>query len=326
MKTTIFLLILSVSVHAQNLDQLAREFLETLPEAMKEETVYLLPDKERESFNFVPMSRPGPSFNDFTEVQKEAAFALLRGSLSETGFHQSREIMQLEEVLYRLENNNPGRDPLNYHICIFGDPFSGEYWGWRFEGHHLSLNFTTKSGLLISAFPAFWGSNPAYVRENGQIVTAVLKDETETGFQLVNMLSDPQMAIARFSNNSPREIITGADRVAKVLSPKGISYGQMDVDQQNVFDKLVSIYLSKYPEYLQTEYKAKLFRDGNENVFFAWAGSLKPGAGHYYRIQGPSLLIEYANTQNNANHVHTVVRDLENDFGRDLLKDHFEQH
>ncbi len=335
MKRIILILVCCFSlsqVLAQGLDVLAQEFAGTLTNELREQTFFELNDEERLNYNFVPIMRKGPTFHDFNKSQKEAALKLLRASLSEKGYWKAKEIMSLEAVLLVLENNrlkmsdgSPMRDELNYHFTIFGNPEEGKFWGWRFEGHHLSLNFVVSKAEIQSSTPSFMGANPGIVPSGESKGKEVLKAETALGFKLVNTLSDPQMAKARFSEKPPREIITANNREATELDPKGISYADLSTEQQGVFMELLQTYTGNYEAQFAENLLNKVKSTGLEHLYFAWAGSLKPGAGHYYRIQGPSLLIEYANTQNDANHVHTVVRDLSNDFGHDVLKEHYKK-
>ncbi len=309
---------------AQDLSNLANEFLSSLSPQLKSKTLFSWQDNERYNMNFVPTRRQGASFNDFNGSQKSASVALLKASLSDKGYRKSREIMELENVLYKIENNNPGRDALDYHFCIFGEPAGDSFWGWRFEGHHLSLNFTSDNHKIVSSTPSFMGTNPAIVNVQGFDRKQVLQQETELGFALVNSLDKDQLAMARFSENAPREIITGTQRKVKNIEPRGIYYSALTADQQKTFMKLLNVYIDNYELGYAEDLRAKIKAQGIDNLSFAWAGSLKPGKGHYYRIQGPTLLIEYDNIQNNANHVHSVVRDLNNDYAEDLLKKHYQ--
>jgi hypothetical protein len=284
--------------------------------------------------NFVPIKRKGPTFHNFNEEQKNSAIQLLKASISEEGYRKASEIMELEKALYKIENNQnyvpdgttSYRDPLNYHFCIFGNPSDKGFWGWRFEGHHLSLNFTSSENKIVSSTPSFMGTNPAIVNVEGFEHKQVLKLETELGFKLVNSLSKEQLKVARFSETAPREIITENHRNAHNIEPKGISYSDFSDSQKATFMELLNVYINNYEDGFAEEFRNKITKAGIENLSFAWAGGLKPGEGHYYRIQGPMLLIEYDNTQNNANHVHSVVRDLTNDWADDLLKEHYHDH
>ena len=321
----LFFFFWAITASAQDLSNLANEFLNSLTPQLESRTLFELDNEERYNMNFVPTRRKGPNFHDFNGAQKKAALALLKASLSQEGYRKSREIMELETVLFQIENNNPGRDALDYHFCIFGEPAGDSFWGWRFEGHHLSLNFTSDNNKIVSSTPSFMGTNPAIVNVQGFDRKQVLQQETELGFALVNSLDKTQLAIARFSENAPREIITGTHRKVKNIEPRGIYYSALTADQQKAFMKLLNVYIDNYELGYAEDLRAKIIAQGIDNLSFAWAGSLKPGKGHYYRIQGPTLLIEYDNIQNNANHVHSVVRDLTNDYAEDLLRKHYQK-
>ncbi|NNE77529.1 MAG: DUF3500 domain-containing protein, partial [Pricia sp.] len=217
------------------------------------------------------------------------------------------------------------RDPHNYHFWIFGNPSEDAFWGWRFEGHHISLNFVASKGTLVSSTPFFLGTNPAKVLSGEQKGHEVLKQETALGYALVNSLSEEQLSVARFSDTAPYDMFTSNDKEAIPLKHTGISHAVLTAEQKKAFADLLQLYLDNYETEFSTTFKEKIEKDGLDQLSFAWAGSLQKGEGHYYSIQGPTLLIEYDNTQNNNNHVHTVVRDLENDFGEDILKKHYER-
>lgn len=330
MKSRQFLLVLLCciffgSLHAQGLNTLAKDFLNTLDAELRERTLFSLDDDERYNFHYTPVRRKGPSFNDFNETQGKAALKLLKASMSAEGYRKSMEIMALEGILRVIEQNNY-RDDLDYHLCIFHEANSEKFWGWRFEGHHLSLNFVVSEGKLLAGTPAFFGANPARVSHGPQKGKEVLGSETHLAFALVNSLSDIQMGTARFSEQAPREILTRTKRKVSVLTPKGIAYPSLTQAQKKAFLQLIHLYVDNYETTYAQNLWGKIEQAGLDQLHFAWAGGLKPGVGHYYRIQGPTLLIEYDNTQNGANHVHSVVRDLTNDFGEDLLRDHLEKH
>ena len=316
--------LLFLPLGAQDLAQKAENFLATLSPELRSKTLFTLDDSERYNMNYVPMVRKGPSFHDFDKKQKQAALELLKASLSEEGYRKTTQIMELEKVLAIMENN-PSRDHLDYHFCIFGKPSSGQFWGWRFEGHHVSLNFTSTKHEIVSSTPSFLGSNPAKVRSGEQKGREVLKLETQLGFTLVNSLTEDQLRVAKFSDRAPREIITGTKRNVGAIEPKGIQYTSLNEKQKETFIKLLNVYIDNYQFGFSQALRAKIIEAGTKNLYFAWAGGLKPGIGHYYRIQGPMLLIEYDNIQNNANHVHTVVRDLTNDFAEDILRAHYQK-
>ncbi|MBG47245.1 MAG: hypothetical protein CML05_03030 [Pseudozobellia sp.] len=315
---------------AQELHQLANDFLSSLSKELKEQTLYELTSDERKSFFYTPVYRKGTTFNQYNEAQTKAALALLKASISTEAYEKTEAIMDLENILIVLENNpkmpdgTAKRDPLNYHFWIFGDPAEDQFWGWRFEGHHISLNFLASEGALVSSTPFFLGSNPGRVLEGKRKGHEVLKKETDLGYAMVNALDPEQLKVARFSETAPADMFTSNHSKAEKLAHTGIKYSDLTKDQQKTFWNLLQLYLDNYEEKFSEKFKDKIEKEGIDELYFAWAGSLERGQGHYYSIQGPTLLIEYDNTQNNNNHVHTVVRDLENDFGDDILQQHYD--
>lgn len=319
-----------VSANAQTPDHIvqASKFLSTLDEPLKAKVQYAYDDNERFNWAFVPRSRNGLSFHDMNATQRAAAMALLKSSLSAQGYQKASGILALEAILRTVEgrgDTDAYRDPQNYYFTFFGTPSPDEPWGWRIEGHHLSLNFSSLKGSIEASTPSFMGANPAIVPRGPESGKQVLKQETDLGFFLVNSLSKEQLKLARFSDTALPEIITGNDRKAELPEPKGIGYTTLTEDQKKIFMQLLEVYVKNYQLGFSAKLMARIRKAGIENLSFAWAGSLQPGAGHYYRIQGPMLLIEYDNTQNSANHVHTVVRDLTNDFAEDILREHYEK-
>jgi hypothetical protein len=234
--------------------------------------------------------------------------------------------VELEKVLIIIEKQAPDnhyRDSGNYHFSIFGEPSKYKPWGWRFEGHHVSINFALNNDKIISSTPSFFGTNPGIVGIEEQRGKHVLKFESETALALINSLSEQQLKKARFSEEAPNEIITGKSRKVKTIEPTGISFKELSEKQRETFLQLLNVFVKNYELGFSKTLMDKISSAGIENLNFAWAGGLTWGLPHYYRIQGPMLLIEYDNIQNNANHVHTVVRDLTNDFAEDILQEHY---
>jgi hypothetical protein len=325
---TLVLLFAVVFAEAQTKDlpKRAQTLLNTLTPELKRKMQFAFDDAERFNWNFVPIERKGITFYDLTMKQQDGAMSLLRSSLSEQGYEKATAIVNLENILKVVEKRGASdlyRDPMNYHFWIFGKPDDNKPWAWRFEGHHVSLNFTLLQGEIVSSTPSFFGSNPGTVKEGESKGMEVLKKETELGFALVNSLSATQQNTAILSNTALPEIVSGNSRKAIPLIPAGLSYSQMSKEQQTMFMNLLNVYVKNYAFSASKKLMDKITQAGIDNLHFAWAGSLKSGAGHYYRIQGPMLLIEYDNTQNNANHVHTTIRDLNDDFAEDILKEHY---
>jgi hypothetical protein len=333
MKTLLLFFLATLSIagaSAQPKDHIvqANKFLSTLNDSLKAKAQYAYDDEERFNWHFVPRERNGVSFHDMNPQQKAAALALLKVSLSEQGYQKASGILALEAILREVEGRGADdtyRDPLNYYFTIFGTPATDLVWGWRIEGHHLALNFSSVNGLIESSTPSFMGANPGTVPKGTERGKQVLKQETNLGFLLINSLSSKQLKVAQFSTTALPEIVTGNDRQAKNPEPRGIAYTDLSDDQKKIFMQLLDVYIKNYELGFSSRLMEKIKKAGIENLSFAWAGDTQPGFGHYYCIQGPMLLIEYDNTQNRANHVHTVVRDLTNDFAEDILREHYEK-
>ncbi|HKC34781.1 MAG TPA: DUF3500 domain-containing protein [Chitinophagaceae bacterium] len=319
--------------HLSDMAKAAYVFLQTLSEKQKVKIQFGFNDEERYNWHYIPRSRKGLTLNEMTDQQIKAAFALLRTALSDTGFNKANSIMQLENVLREVENRSATdtyRDPGNYSFSIFGNPATDTIWGWRLEGHHIAFNFSSEDNRLVSGTPGFLGSNPAVVLSGSEKGKYILKDEAELGFALLHSLKKEQTEKAIISNDAPGEILTAASRNAMINDPKGILFNELDSQQQKIFLQLLSIYIHRYTRLFAEGLMKEIDKAGLNNLRFAWAGEQQPGIGHphYYRIQGPTIIIEYDNTQNNANHIHTVIRDLKNDFGGDELLKHYknDQH
>ena len=311
----------------------ANVFLQTLSEKQKTKIQFDFNEEERYNWHYIPRSRKGLTLNEMTALQIKDAFALLRTALSDTGFNKASSIIQLENILREVESrpsNDTYRDAGNYFFSIFGNPATDAIWGWRLEGHHIAFNFSSKDNRLVSGTPGFLGSNPAVVLSGSEKGKYILKDETELGFALLHSLNKEQKDKAIISIEAPGEILTAASRHAMIDDPKGILYNELNSSQQQIFMQLLSIYIHRYTRSFAQIMMKEIEEAGLNNLRFAWAGDQQPGVGHphYYRIQGPTIIIEYDNVQNNANHIHTVIRDLKNDFGGDELLKHYknDQH
>jgi len=306
------------------LAQAANNFLAALKPEQKAKTVFELKSDERVNWHFVPKERQGLPFKEMTPAQKHLAHALLGSTLSQRGHFKVATVMSLEQVLYELENNAPHRDADLYYLTLFGTP-GKDVWGWRIEGHHLSMNFLVRGDTVLANTPSFIGANPGEVRSGPRKGLRLLAAEEDLGRQLAKSLDENQRKLGLLTTEVPKDIITAAARKVKPLEPAGLPATQLNPEQRELLKKLIQEYVYRHrPEIAEADRK-KIEAAGWQNITFAWAGSLEPGQGHYYRIQGPTFLLEYDNTQNNANHIHTVWRDFENDFGEDALRKHYEQ-
>ena len=298
----------------------AESLLESLSEAKREAAMMPFDDAERANFHYVPLDRKGALYKEMTAEQRAHTLRLLHTALSDEGSHKAASIMALESVLAEIEGRPKYRDPERYWVAIFGTP--GELpWGWRFEGHHLSVNQTiTEKGL--SGTPLFMGANPAQVPEGMLKGQRVLGDAEDRGRALVMSLDAAQKQQAIISARAIQEIETGQTSLVESLEHDGILYRSLKPEQQRSLVALLQHYLNRHETEISDAARQRIEDHGFENLEFAWAGSTAVGEPHYYRIQGPTFVIEYANTQNDANHHHTVFRDFEDDFGRDFLRDH----
>ncbi|MFC7336824.1 DUF3500 domain-containing protein [Haloferula chungangensis] len=304
----------------------ASAFLASLDAAHLKQARIPFADAERENWHYTPIERLGVPLKDMNEAQKNAAVELVTTALSEKGAYKAAQIISLEAVLAGMENDPVGRDQEKYFTTIFGEPGDPKGWGYRIEGHHLSINITIVDNKDISVTPSFMGANPAEVREGESKGLRPLAAEEDLGRALVTSLLESGKKEVIFDEKPPREILTGEDRVAKQLTPVGITSADMSEAQSKALLELIAEYTGRFREDLADTDLKKVSMAGRDQLRFGWAGSTKPGEAYYYRIQGPTFLIEACNVQNNANHIHTVWRDLEGDFGRDVLKEHLKDH
>lgn len=301
----------------------AEKFLSSLDAAQKTKAALPFSDPERENFRYTPRDRAGLPLKEMTGAQQAAAIQLLNSALSEKGLLKATQIMALEGVLAELENDPVRRDPTRYFVAVFGTPGDPKGWGWRFEGHHLSVNITLVDGKGVSVTPSFLGSNPGEVRAGPKKGLRVLAAEEDLARGLATTLLAAGKTQVIFSEKAPAEILSFENRQATALDPVGIPASDLTPIQRSALLTLLSEYTGRFRPEISATDMAKIKAAGLENIRFGWAGSLKLGEAYYYRIQGPTFLMEAANVQNEANHVHATWRDFTGDFGRDLLGEHF---
>jgi len=233
--------------------------------------------------------------------------------------------MALENILRAIEGGQRfKRDPEAHRFSIFGTPDAKGTWGWRVEGHHISLHFTVANGTTIASTPSFAGTNPAEVRDGAEKGKRVLALQEDTGRSLVMALDATQRTTAVFNATAPGEIVTNNTLNINPLSPEGLKVSAMTPAQRALLMQVIDAYAGMMTPDVAADRLAKIKAAGIENVGFAWAGPLERGQKHYYRVQGPTFLIEFDNTQNDGNHVHSIWRDFKGDFGRDLLREHLQ--
>ncbi|HUA18360.1 MAG TPA: DUF3500 domain-containing protein [Bryobacteraceae bacterium] len=302
----------------------AKAFLNSLTPEQRARATFQFVDEERLNWHYIPRVRKGLPLRDMTEEQKQLAHALLAAGLSQRGYIKAVSIMSLDEVLKRMEKGSgPQRDPDGYFFSVFGEPGPTGTWGYRVEGHHISQNFTIVDGKIQDA-PSFFGTNPAEIKDGPRKGLRVLGREEDLGRELVQSLTPEQKKVAIVSTDAPKEILTEASRKAALKGqPSGLEASRMTAHQREVFQNLLDEYCYNMPDPV-AQMREDQIKKANGNLYFAWAGGEQPGEGHYYRIQSPSFLIEFDDTQDHANHIHSVWRDFNGDFGLDLLKEHYQ--
>jgi Protein of unknown function (DUF3500) len=300
----------------------ARNFLGTLDESQRAKAVFTLTDDERQNWHFVPLDRKGITLADLRPDQDHLVYGLLGAALSADGWRKTTSIMNLEKVLFELENGAAKRNTEKYYLAIFGEPKAGHAWGWRFEGHHLSLNFTIAADASVALTPSFMGANPGEIKDGPRAGLRVLAQEEDLALELVRSLSPEQQKTAILPGEAPAELLSNQERRIQPLLPAGLPASALSASQRAQLWQVIGEYVDRFRPDLTAAAKASLEKDG-ANLTFAWMGSTETGAGHYYRIQSPQFLFEYDNTQNNARHPHSVWRDFNGDFGADLLKEHY---
>lgn len=306
------------------MSEAAKHFIASLTPEQSAKAKFDFKDEERFNWHFIPRERKGLPLKDMTATQKHLAHALLNAGLSQRGYIKATGIMSLEDILRQLENDSGvRRNPEGYYFSIFGDPSEEGTWGYRIEGHHLALNFTISSGKVVGS-PNFFGTNPAEVKQGPRAGLRILGREEDLARDLLTALSADQKKVAIIDKTAYKDILTMASRKASLEGqPSGLSANKMNAKQREMLNALVEEYIYTFPDQIAQARLAKLKKAGN-NLHFAWTGVEERGGPHYYRVQAPEFLIEYDNTQNNANHVHAVWRDFEGDFGLDMLKGHYQ--
>ena len=301
----------------------ARTFLAGLDAGSRAKAQLAFDAEERFNWHFVPRPRAGLPLKQMSEPQRKAAMELLRAGLSEKGYTKAETIRTLETVLADIEKDPVRRDPELYYVTVFGEPSATGTWGWRFEGHHISLNWTLVRGASIASTPQFFGSNPAEVRSGPRKGTRALAAEEDLARAVLDSLTDTQRGQAVLSSSAPDDILTSNSRKAAIQDDRGVAYADLSQEQRGLLLAVIEEYAGAQPRALAQGRLERLRTAGLDRIRFAWMGGSKRGERHYYRIQGPTFLIEYDNTQNDANHIHAVWRDFEGDFGVDLLEEHY---
>ena len=304
----------------------AQEFLAVSDDEKRSKIMLDFSDKsERTNWHYIPRDRLGLPLRDMDSLELKCAKKLIQLGVSPKGFEKVETIISLESILREIEGPTGkfSRDPQLYYLSIFGVPGGSQTWGWRFEGHHVSINHTLVDDKIVGPTPLFFGSNPAHVRHGERAGLRALKEEEDLGRQLFHELDGSQQDEALVSSEAPPDILTtNAPFLRGEVRPEGLSVAQMTMGQCEILKALVDVYVGRLPKVCAEATSRNIGEMGWEGVCFAWAGSGELGQAHYYRIQSQQYLAEYDNTQNDANHIHAVWRDAQNDFGEDALRSH----
>ena len=318
-----------LALTGENMGDAAEKFLASLSAEQRAKAALPYDDARRTAWHFIPLEgakeREGLKIREMTPEQRTAALALLKSALSEVGYGKATKIMELEALLAELQKGKSGplRDSERYYYVVYGAPSSEGRWGLSIEGHHLSLNFVVDKGKVISSSPTALCANPAIVmNENVPSIkkgTRVLAKEETLAFELLESLTADQKKEAVIAEKAPSEVRAAGEKQPPTDAPAGIAAEKLTGQQRSVLISLIDEYCNAMPTDVAKQRREAIDQQGIGQVHFAWAGSQKPGVGHYYRVQGPTFLIEFVNTQadsagNPANHIHSVWRDMQGDF------------
>lgn len=320
----------------EEMSSAAAAFLGSLKADQKAKATFGFDDAERTNWIFVPAVRKGLPLKEMNPGQRHFAQAILSVALSGRGHMKAEQIMALEQLLLEIEKGSgPKRDAENYFVSIFGQPAAKGTWGFRWEGHHCSQNFTIVDGELVGSTPSFLGTNPGQVQKTtkhvgedtpGLVGFELLDKEDSLGRQLASSLTAEQRKAAFLPGKVPTDVITGNKQKADgILKHKGIALSALTPEQKKLLGLIVYEYVGRARDDFAAKEIVDISKLPEDQVFFAWAGGTEVGQGHYYSIQGPTFLMELDNTQNDANHVHATWRDLKKDFGYDPLAQHLKE-
>jgi hypothetical protein len=286
-----------------------------------------LGDEARQDWAYWPTERVGVPLDLMNAEQRRLTHQLLTSLLSARGYLKVVQIMQLEQILGMLDTAGLPRGVGHYEVVLFGKPSSTEAWAWRFEGHHVSLNVAV-APAGISVTPSFFGSNPGEVRSGPLTGFRVLGAEEDLARELVSSLTPAQRGKAVVSTEAPRDIFTGnigkpADQWEAwraSLLPQGVPVRELNEVQQHWIRRILDEVVGVYRPELSTDFLRSI---DPQSLSFAWMGATERGAPHYFRLQGEDFVFEYDNVQDNGNHVHSVWRNKSEDFGMQLLGEHY---
>jgi len=320
---------------ARRMADAANRFVDSLTPLQRSQATFPFEGDERYQWHYTPVARNGLLLIDMTPAQQKLAHELMATGLSERGLRQAQQIIALETIL-RVEEHieRPGeerwdRNPLRYYFSVFGQPGGRDPWAWRVGGHHIGFHFTVVDGDLISPLPIFFGANPSEVKYGPETGLRTPPEEEDLARELVQSLDAEQRAVGIVDPVAPDDLLTKNYRkVEPGMMPAGIGLAGLGGGQRDLLVRLIRHYVERIADDLAPNEWAKIEGAGLDRVTFAWAGPLEKAKynGHYYNVTGPTFMLEYDNTQQDANHIHSVWRDFTNDWAEDILANHLTTH
>ena len=321
----------------KNISDQLNKILNSLDNAQLKQVKFDFSDEERFIWYYTPHEQNGLLVFQMKPYQRKLLYELLELTYSTQGYKTARSIINLESILREYEaknsDSNQGgngqwvRSEERYWLAIFGDPSSNKNpWGFRFGGHHIGLTVNIISNF-ISIHPLFFGANPAKVIDGPQKGFRALSQEEDLARKFVTTLSDENKKLAIVNEIAPPDILTANYRNFNSQDFfEGLKFNKLEDPQKNNLIELIKVYTSRFTDEYAKNYFNKISKNGFENTTFAWSGSTEISKGHYYFIKHDNFLIEYDNTQNDANHIHSVLRDFNGDYGQDILSDHYKSN
>jgi hypothetical protein len=321
----------------------ASNLIGSLSATQKPRAMAAFTEGPRQAWSYRPGSqsrKEGVRTGEMSDEQRRLAHALIGCGLSAQGYQKAAAIMRLDDVARETVAQvvfPPAGMPVEvgkeyYWLTLFGDPLRDRPWGWQLEGHHLALNFTAVDGA-ITVTPAFFGADPAEIQTGPLAGFRVLDGEEHHGFALMAALTSGQKARALLAGEVPRGLFSSPERQQALQRFEGLPAAELDNAQQQLLWQLIDEYLGNAPVATAIRARERIRRDGAERIHFAWMGAVERGRAFYYRVHGPSILIEFdhaANIRSKAlepdpNHIHTLMWMPGEDYGGDLLARHYRE-
>ena len=317
------------STHAAAVSQMTEacsNFLNSLNSDQKAKTVYSYLDGERIFWYYPPLNRHGLPLREMDAKQRQLAYAVMASGLTDKSYEQAKLIIEHEDILGPLEVEQDKvtflRDTERYYFTIFGEPGGSDPWGWRVEGHHVCLNYSIWNDKVIAVTPFFFGANPAEVRKGPKNGLRILGDREDLAFELMESLDAGQQSKAIIYDEAPLDILTYNSTKVSLPREEGLPAARMSGTQKELLMALLTEYVSQVRSDVAQERLDAFKTDGIDGIHLAWAGPVDKSKAHYYRLHGGDFLVEFDNRQDGANHIHSVYRDVENDFASDVLRQH----